>query len=136
MRRLMRNALLLVGLVALVLLALGALPGYLGSGEVYYLEVTPSDDDGTALNATGISERRYPYLTEALGAADGRSAGYQRGLGGLKQWFTHSPFDEYDAIAQREPNATRAGGDRLLVEYETERYVVDVVSTPAGDGDD
>ena len=135
MRRLMRNALLLVVFVVLALLALGALPSYLGSGTSYSLEVSPSDDDGTALNATGISERRYPYLTEALAADDGRSSGYQRGLGGLKGWFTHSPFDEYDAIAQLEPKATRAGGDRLIIEYETERYAVELVST-SGDGDD
>jgi len=46
MRRIMRNALLLTGLVIVVLLAVGAVPSYLGSGETYYLEATATDEPG------------------------------------------------------------------------------------------
>jgi len=128
MRRIMRNALVAVAVVALVLLALGALPGYLGSGEQYYLEASATDDNGTAVNVTEISERRYPYLTAALAADDGRSDGYQRALGGFKDAFTHTPFDEHSALQQLEPDAARDGGERVIVERDGQRYSVDIVS--------
>lgn len=131
MRRIMRNALIVVGLVVVLLLALGALPGYLGSGEQYYLEVSPTDDDGTAANVTDISERRYPYLTTALNADDGRSEGYQRALGDFKDAFTHTPFDEHSALQQLEPGAVRDDGERVIVERDGQRYSVDVVSGAA-----
>jgi hypothetical protein len=123
----MRNALIAVGLVALVLLALGALPSYLGSGQQYYLEVSATDDTGTAVDVGNISERRYPYLTTALAADDGRSEGYQRGLGGFKDAFTHTPFDEHSALQQLEPGAARDDGDRVIVQLDEERYSVAIV---------
>ena len=127
----MRNALIAVGLVVVLLLALGAVPGYLGSGEQYYLEVSPTDDTGTAANVTDISERRYPYLTTALNADDGRSEGYQRALGDFKDAFTHTPFDEHSALQQLEPDAARDGGERVIVERNGQRYSVDIVSEAA-----
>lgn len=128
MRRIMRNALVAVGLVAVVLLALGAVPSYLGSGQQYYLEVAATDDAGTAVDVGNISERRYPYLTTALTADDGRSEGYQRGLGGFKDAFTHTPFDEHSALQQLEPGAVRDGGDRVIVQRNEERYSVAIVT--------
>lgn len=132
MRRIMRNALLLTGLVVVVLLAIGAVPSYLGSGAAYHLEATPTDDPGPAVNATAISERRFPYLTTALTAEDGRSAGYQRALGGTKTWFTHSPFDEFDALQRLNGDAVSENGDRILVTYEGGRYRVVISSDGAG----
>jgi len=124
----MRNALIAVGLVVVVLLALGALPSYLGSGEYYYLEVTPTDDNGTAVDVGNISEQRYPYLTAALDADDDRSEGYQRGLGGFKSAFTHTPFAEHSALQQLAPGAARDGGERVIVQLDRERYSVAIVS--------
>ena len=132
MRPLMRNALLAVGIVAILLLALGALPGYLGAGDYYYLEATDSDDDGTALDAEELGEQRYPYLTAALAVDDGRSDGYQRAFGGFKDAFTHSPFDEFDSFQQLEPEAVRDDGDRVIIEAEGERYNVEIVTEPEG----
>jgi len=131
MRRIMRNALVAVGLVVVLLLALGALPGYLGSGEQYYLEASATDDDGTAVNVTGVSERRYPYLTAALAADDGRSEGYQRALGDFKDAFTHTPFDEHSALQQLEPGAVRDDGERVIIERDGQRYSIEVVSEAA-----
>ena len=134
MRRIMRNALLLTGFVVVALLAVGAVPSYLGSGEAYYLEATPTDEGGAAVNATAISERRFPYLTTAVTADDGRSAGYQRALGGYKTWFAHSPFDEFDALQRLDAEAVRDDGDRVLVTYEGDRYSV-TIDTDGADGD-
>jgi len=132
MRRIMRNALLLTGFVVVALLAVGAVPSYLGSGDAYYLEVTPTDESGAAVNATEISERRFPYLTGALTAEDGRSEGYQRALGGYKTWFAHSPFDEFDALQRLDREAVSDDGERVRVTYEGDRYNVAVVSDAAG----
>jgi len=97
MRRVTRNFLLAMGIIVVVLLALGALPSYLRSGDPYYMTATPVGEvgNGTA-NATGsggpatpggtatattatvangsvvaadLSERRYPYTTAALANA-------------------------------------------------------------------
>ncbi len=130
MRPLMRNALLAVGLVVVLLLALGALPSYLGSGEYYYLEATETDDDGVAVDVEELSEQRYPYLTAAVAADDGRSDGYQRALGSFKDAFTHTPFDELDSLQQLEPDAARDDGDRVIIELDGERYSVTIVSEP------
>lgn len=126
----MRNALLAVGLVVVLLLALGALPGYLGSGEYYYLEATNTDDNGTAVDIEGLSEQRYPYLTTALAAENGRSDGYQRALGEFKDAFTHSPFDEYDSLQQLEPEAVRDDGDRVIIDRDGDRYSLRIVTEP------
>jgi len=135
MRRIMRNALLLTGFVVVALLALGAIPSYLGSGEAYYLEATPTDAEGEVVNVTDISGQQYPYLTEALAAPDGRSAGYQRALDGAKEWFAHSPFDERDALVRRNPAAASDDGS-VRISYEGERYSVRIVSDAGGDASD
>jgi len=59
MRRVTRNALVVIGIVIVGLLALGSLPGHLGSGPSYYLEVAETDDDGPAVDASEITDRRY-----------------------------------------------------------------------------
>jgi hypothetical protein len=123
-RQITRRVLAALVLVVLGLLALGALPSYLGAGEPYYLTATPTDAAGQAVNVTDVSERRYPYLTTALTSPDGRSAGYRRGPVGFKEAFTHSPFDEVDALATRAPEARTDGG--MLVEYKGQRYRVEV----------
>ena len=130
MRPLMRNALLAVGLVVVLLLALGAVPSYLGSGDYYYLEATETDDDGTAVDVEELSEQRYPYLTSALAADDGRSDGYQRALGDFKDAFTHTPFDEFDSFEQLEPDAVRDDGDRVIIAVDGDRYSLTIVTEP------
>jgi len=121
-RPITRRALFGFALVCLALLALGALPSYLGAGEPYYLTATPTDELGPAVNVTDLSERRYPYLVGAL--ESGRSDPYRRGPLGLKESFTHSPFDERQGLVARNPDARREGG--VLVTDGGERYLVAV----------
>ncbi|MDR5671560.1 Uncharacterized protein AArcCO_1761 [Halalkaliarchaeum sp. AArc-CO] len=126
MRSVTRNAVLLVGVVLVGLLALGALPGYLGSGDPYYLVLEETDDDGTAVDVSDVSERRYPYLTGALASDDLRSDPYQEGPYGLKEHFTHTPFDEVSALAHRVPAAEAADG-RVRIETDDRRYYAEVI---------
>ena len=126
MRPLMRKVAVGLVIVAVALLALGAAPSYLGTGDPYHLTVEPTADDGPTVNVTDTSERRYPYLTGALAADDGCSEGYQTGPYGIKEWFTHTPFDEVDELTQIVPDAETDDG-RVRVEYEGERYYVAVV---------
>jgi hypothetical protein len=116
-RQVTRRVAVALGLVVVALLALGAVPSALGSGPTYHLVVTETDDPGPAVNATALSERRYPYLTAALDASDGRSPGYRRGRFGLKEAFAHSPFDERDAlVARNRAAATDDGAVRVVVD--------------------
>ena len=117
----------MVGLVvvAAALLALGALPQFLASGDAYHLTATATESAGPAVNVTDLSDRRYPYLTAALDS--GRSPGYRRGPVGFKEAFTHSPFDEVDALAARDPTA-RVGDGAVLVVDDGERYRVEVTA--------
>jgi len=149
MRRVTRNFLLAMGLLFVLLLALGALPGYLRSGDPYSMTATPVGND-TAANAAGgagggtatpdgtvtaatdpsavdaanVSDRRYPYTTEALANATADSAGqssrYYRGPVGFKGAFTHSPFDEYDSLVQQYPAAV--DGDAVRVSHDGTVY--------------
>jgi hypothetical protein len=121
-RRITRRAITGFALVCLALLALGALPSALGAGEPYYLTATPTAAEGPAVNVTGLSERRYPYLAAAI--ESGRSEPYREGPVGLKESFAHSPFDERDALVARNPDARREDG--VLVTHGRERYVVAV----------
>jgi hypothetical protein len=121
-RRVTRDLILGILAVLVVLLALGAVPGSLKSGDPYYLTATPVDAaenaNGTgatalqdaAVDAATLSERSYPYTTVALANATaddpGRSGPYWRGPVGFKEAFTHSPFDEVNALRERHPNAT------------------------------
>lgn len=95
--------------VCLGLLALGALPSMLGSGDPYYLTATPTTENHSAVNFSRFPTRRYPYANTATNNATnatGWSQPYWKGPFGLKEGFSHSPFDEVDAIAARAPNAT------------------------------
>lgn len=125
MRRVTRNLVVAVALVVVALLALGALPSYLGTGDPYYLTTEPIETDEPTIDVTNVSERRYPYLVGALTSDDGRSDGYQTGPYGVKEPFTHSPFDEIGSLAQQRPAATTAETGR--VRYEGETYRVEVV---------
>jgi|GEM_PF-127646 hypothetical protein len=164
MRRVTRNFLLAMGVVVVLLLALGALPSYLRSGDPYYMTATPVGEvgNGTA-NATGasgpatpgatatpggtatvtaenasvvdadaLSERRYPYTTEALANASadspGQSTAYYRGPIGIKGAFTHSPFDEYDSLAQQYPGAV--DGDAVRIQQDGIVYRLAVTREP------
>ena len=118
MRRVTRNAIALMLLVLVGLLALGALPGLLESGDPYYLTAEPTNasavgDDraAAAVNVTDLSERRFPYTTEAL--RNGTADPYWKGPWGLKETFTHSPFDEVGALSGR--NVTAATDDGVIV---------------------
>jgi hypothetical protein len=121
-RRITRRAVVGFALVVLALLALGALPSLLASGEPYHLTATPTDAGGPAVNVTGLSERRYPYLTEAIDS--GRSAPYRQGPVGLKETFSHSPFDEREGLVARNPDARRDGG--IVVVDGEDRYLIEV----------
>ncbi|SEH51622.1 hypothetical protein SAMN05192561_10430 [Halopenitus malekzadehii] len=125
MRRVTRNLLIAIGIVALALLALGALPSYLGTGEPYHLTVEPTDDEGPTVDVSNVTDRRYPYLAGALASDDGRSPGYQEGPFGVKEHFTHTPFDELDALQRRNREAVREDG-RVRVVHDGRRLYVDV----------
>jgi hypothetical protein len=120
MRQVTKGTVSVIAGAVVVLLALGALPGLLKSGDPYYLTATPVDEGGTdtseagnltTVNATALPADRFPYTSAALAeAADengtaGRSSPYWRGPVGLKGAFTHSPSDERDALSRRVPGA-------------------------------
>jgi hypothetical protein len=128
-RQITRRLAVALGLLVVALLALGAVPSALGTGEPYHLVVTETDASGPAVNVSDRSERRYPYLTGALAAPDGRSSGYRSGRFGLKESFDHSPFDEVSALVAQNPDARveTADGDRAVrVSADGERYRVEV----------
>ena len=119
MRSVTRNTLLGIIAVVVLLLALGALPGLLKSGDPYYVVTTPADseysvDNGMAVNWSAQSERRFPYTSAALSDASPSTAGqsepYWRGPLGFKGAFTHSPFDERDALQQQFDGAVTDDG--------------------------
>ena len=133
MRPVTRNAVVLILAVLLALLALGALPTFLASGDPYYLTAEPVENDSAsdkpgainasaAINGSALSERRFPYTTEAL--RNGTSEAYQKGPWGLKETFAHSPFDERDALATR--NGTAVTDDGVLVSNNGTLYRVAV----------
>lgn len=126
MRRVTRLFLLSVVAVVVLLLALGALPSYLGAGDPYYLTATAAEESGPAVNVSDYSRQRYPYLFGALESSDGRAEGYRRGPYGVKEAFANSPFDEYRSIREFAPaNATTP--DAVVVSYNGTRYRVSVV---------
>jgi hypothetical protein len=116
MRRRTRNAILAILAVLVLLLALGALPGLLRTGDPYYVTATAVDSTGgaTVVNATGLPEARFPYTTTALANATadrpGRSDPYWEGVVGVKEAFTHSPFDELSALRGRNASAATEEG--------------------------
>jgi hypothetical protein len=133
MRRRTRNLTLAVLGVVLVLLALGALPSLLRAGDPYYVVATPAAA-GPAVNATDLPAQRFPYVTAALGNATatepGRAGPYWRGPTGFKEAFTHSPFDEFDALAARQPNAT--DGEAVFVSVPAGRFRLAITQEVAG----
>lgn len=127
---------LVAGLLVLLvlLLALGALPSYLKSGDPYYVQAeqvngTGPDANGT-IAAANLSERAHPYTFEALRAAanasdgKGRSSPYWRGPVGVKGAFAHSPFDEMNSYRQRYPGATTDGTARVRYANRTYRLTI------------
>ncbi len=124
MRRVTRNVILAILAVGALLLALGVLPGFLRSGDPYYVTATPIEDTpAVVVNATDLSERRFPYTTAAI--ANGESEAYYRGPVGFKEAFTHSPFDEFDALAVRSGGAVE--GNVAYVTHEGQAYRLEVV---------
>jgi len=105
------------------LLALGALPSLIKSGDPYYLTATPVEDH-SAVNVSDLDEQRYPYTTTALADATadeaGQSKAYWKGYIGFKEAFTHSPFDEVSALQQRSVAAN--DGDAVYVRTDGEYY--------------
>jgi hypothetical protein len=124
MRPVTRNLLIAIGLIVVALLALGGLPSYLGTGDPYYLTAEPIETEEPTADVNNVTDRRYPFMMGALAADDGRSEAYQMGPYGMKEWFTHTPFDEVDALTQRVPEA--AEGDGVRVSYEGEAYYLEV----------
>jgi hypothetical protein len=98
-----RNLVVAILVVVAGLLALGALPSLLGGGPATTVTATPAEGNHTAFNASFLSERQYPYTTGAL--VDGESEVYRGGPDGFKQSFSHSPYDEFDALQRQFPNA-------------------------------
>lgn len=134
MREVTRNLLIAIGVATAVLLALGALPSYLQSGDPYYLTAAPVDSEPASVDGANLSARQYPYATEALDAASGNSSGrseaYYRGPFGLKEAFTHSPFDEMDALRQQYPETVE--GDAAYVARNGTVYELTVVQETDG----
>ena len=137
MRTVTRNLIVALLAVVAVLLALGALPGYLGSGDPYYVEATAAEGDGAAVVADNLSERRFPYAFEALesleaGDEPARSEPYYEGPVGFKESFTHTPFDEFGEFESRNRDAVERGadspvGDVAHLEYDGRRYRLEIV---------
>lgn len=129
MRSRTRNLVLAtLGLVVL-LLALVAGLGLLKSGAPYYVTATPVEGDHPAVNATALSERRFPYTTGALRNAGAEAAGwsdpYWRGYVGLKEAFAHSPFDEFSALRGRSGNVT--DGEAIYVRTDAGLFRAEIV---------
>lgn len=117
-----RYLLILVGVVVAAL-ALGALPSLLQSGAPYHVTAEQVDADRPTYDVSNVSERRFPYVVGAL--EDGRSDAYHRGPVGLKETFTHSPFDEFGAIETRAPDAV--DGQVAYVTYDGTVYRLEIV---------
>jgi hypothetical protein len=125
MRTRTRNFTLAILAILVALIALGALPGLLKSGDPYYLTVDPQGEynatngtlagtNQTAIDATNLSEQRYPFTTAAVGAAGPNSSGqsdpYWRGPTGFKEAFTHSVFDERESLTRQDAAAVTDDG--------------------------
>ena len=136
MRPITRNAIYVILAVAVVLLALGALPGLLKTGDPYYLTATAATPTGnaTAFNASEVTGNRFPYTTAAVERASadepGRSDPYWRGPVGFKGAFTHSPFDEANALDRQYPNASTDDG--TYARHEGTVYRLTVVQEAEG----
>ena len=143
MRGRTRNVILGTFAVLVLLVAFVAVLSSVGTGDPYFVTATAIDDVGSsdgdgaggdspaAVNGTALPERRFPYVSAALenaarsGDGTGRSGGYRTGLVGLKEVFSHSPFDELDALRQQNPNATV--GEEVRIRRENATYRVGIV---------
>ncbi|WP_276259397.1 hypothetical protein [Haloglomus litoreum] len=138
MRRITRNTILVILAVVVLLLALGALPSFLKSGDPYYVVATAEDAPDETVNTSNLSARRYRFSTAAVSAAatnangTGRSDPYWRGPFGFKEGFTHSPFDEFEALTRDYPNATVTAGNDTSVYLSRNgtSYRVTITQTP------
>jgi hypothetical protein len=119
-RPITRNFLIGLVVVIVLLLALGALPSYLQSGDPYHVSATPVEGSGPTVNGSVLSERRFPYTTAAI--ESGRSDPYYEGPFSFKESFTHTPFDEFAAFRQRNPEAVNESV--AYVSYNGTRYRV------------
>lgn len=129
MRPVTRTLVIVLLVVVALLLALGAVPSLLGSGDPYYVTATAADapEDVTPVNGSTLSERRFPYTFAAVAAADGetgRSEAYYRGRFGLKGAFTHSPFDEQGAYETQYPSAVSDEGTYVRLDNVTYQVAV------------
>jgi hypothetical protein len=128
MRPITRNVALLIAGAVVLLLALGGVPSLLGTGDPHYIEATAvSESDVPAevdpANASTLFDGSYPYTFEAIAAAGndtGRSDAYRTGPFGLKNAFSHSPFDEMSAYEAQYPDAVR--DDAVFVRTENGTY--------------
>jgi len=133
----------IVGLLV-ALLALGALPGLIKTGDPYYVEATAAAGTGPAVDGGTLSEQRFPYAFGAVEAAvDGadpaRSEPYYTGVVGFKEAFTHTPFAEFEEFEARNPPAVERSGDSPAgdVAYFREngtRYRLEIIRLQEGDG--
>lgn len=131
MRRAKRITLFAIGFSVLALLAVGALPQYLGGGETYYMTANEvgnenGDEDRPAVDASEIDSKRYPYMSKAL--ETGISEGYETGPSGFKERFTHTPFDERGAVKERNPGAV--DGDAVYVQRDGTLYRIEITQKP------
>ncbi|WP_254832571.1 hypothetical protein [Haloglomus salinum] len=142
MRRITRNTILVILAVVVLLLALGALPAYLKSGDPYYVVATADEAPNESVNTTNLSAQRYRFTTDAVTAAagnaneTGRSDPYWRGPFGVKEGFTHSPFDEFEALTRDHPNATVTAGNDTSVYLSRNgtSYRVEITQAPGSVG--
>jgi hypothetical protein len=120
MRTRTRNFILAILAVVVALMALGAVPGLLKSGDPYYLTAEPqgaynatngtlAGTNQTAIDAGNLSGQRYPFTTAAVSAAGANATGqsdpYWRGPTGFKEAFTHSVFDERESLTRQNDGA-------------------------------
>lgn len=147
MRRVTRNFVVSILVVLVLLLGLGALPSYVQTGDPYYVEATVADGDGPAIDLDALSEERFPYTFEAVSAtgtesdersdsSSGRSTAYYTGPVGVKERFTHTPFDEFDEFQTRQSGAldrspTSPVGDVAYVTADGVGYRLEIVRVSA-----
>ncbi|MFP4626879.1 MAG: hypothetical protein ACLFNI_09855 [Natronomonas sp.] len=145
MRRVTRNFVGSILVVLVLLLGLGALPSYVQTGDPYHVEATVADGDGDgpAIDLDALSEERFPFTFEAVSATgtksdertdspSGRSTAYYTGPVGVKERFTHTPFDEFDEFQTRQSGAldrspTSPVGDVAYVTADGVRYRLEIV---------
>ena len=126
----MRTRYLLLLLVPIaLLLALGAVPGLIGGGDVYHIVATEQDlDDGVppgdaseTIPVANLSENRFPYVH---GAIDEGEVEYEEGRFGFEDRFTHTPFDEFSELRIWNPSAV--DGDVVWIEKNGSYYRVEI----------